>query len=143
LPYLRSVESKGEEVAPRYKSNVSIEKSDFVSKINGTYNQAGLNVNKLTKQIKIISHTEGGSVKELKLGGVVISGKKLRELLGLNSANFTIDITNKTIEIKCVGFGHGVGMSQWGANAMANEGESYIDILKHYYTGIEIYKINN
>ena len=65
-------------------------------------------------------------------------GKEFRKIFGLNSANFTLEVLDDNIKIKCLGYGHGVGMSQWGANIMAKEGNGYEEILKHYYTGINI-----
>ena len=67
-----------------------------------------------------------------------IRGIDFRKALSLNSTNFTYEFNGDTITFNCKGYGHGVGMSQWGANAMAKNGSSYDEILKHYYTGIEI-----
>ena len=90
---------------------------------------------------KILSKTEGGAVKEIKLGKISISGVDFRNLFNINSANFTLDITKDSVIINCIGYGHGVGMSQWGANVMAKEGKNYKDILKHYYSGVDIEKV--
>lgn len=141
LPYLRSVESKGEENAPRYKSVVSISYADFIEKANSEYN-ANMSLNNIKDQIKILERTDGGSIKSIKLGTATISGPKFRSLYGLNSANFEINYLDNDMEISCTGFGHGVGMSQWGANNMASEGKTYKDILQHYYTGITLEQIN-
>ena len=91
--------------------------------------------------VSIKSYTEGGSVKEIQTGGAIIKGTNFRKLFGLNSSNFTIQFTNNVAIIKCKGYGHGVGMSQWGANAMAKDGSTYDQILKHYYSGVEIGEI--
>jgi stage II sporulation protein D len=141
LPYLRSVESPGEEIAPRYKSAVTIPFSKFASTINNEYKDAGVNANKIKSQVKIKSRTEGGSVKEIKLGNVTILGTKFRVLFGLNSANFQLEFLSNEVVINCTGNGHGVGMSQWGANVMAKGGKKYNDILTHYYSGVEIKNI--
>ncbi|MEG0774450.1 stage II sporulation protein D [Clostridium sp.] len=138
LPYLRSVESPGEEIAPKYKSAVTIPFSKFASTVNSAYKDAGVDVNKIKDQVQIKSRTEGGSVKEIKLANVTIPGTKFRTLFGLNSANFQLEFLSKEVVVKCTGNGHGVGMSQWGANVMAKEGEKYNDILTHYYSGVEI-----
>ena len=79
-----------------------------------------------------------GQVETLRLGGAQITGKELRKLLDLKSANFAFDFSAKEVVITTHGYGHGVGMSQYGARAMALEGEDYEAILKHYYTGIEL-----
>ncbi|MEA4828061.1 MAG: SpoIID/LytB domain-containing protein, partial [Clostridium sp.] len=81
------------------------------------------------------------SVTKLKIGSEYISGQKLRSILNLNSANFTIKFNSKDIVVTCKGYGHGVGMSQWGANAMAKEGDNYETILEHYYQGVKITKL--
>ncbi len=143
LPYLRSVESLGEEVAPRYKSTETVDLCRFVEVVNEAYNDANLSPGNLENQVKINSYTDGGCIKELTLGNVTITGVKFRQLFGLNSANFSLEFLANQVVINCTGFGHGVGMSQWGANIMAGEGKSCEEILKHYYTGIEIKKINN
>lgn len=142
LPYLRSVDSKGEEEAPRYKSNVKIPYSKIVERANMEYS-ADMVTSNMKSQIQILSRSEGGSVKEIKLGKAVISGPKFRSLYGLNSANFELNFLNEELEVNCIGFGHGVGMSQWGANTMAKNGSKCDEIIKHYYTGIDIKKINN
>ena len=86
----------------------------------------------------MVSRYDSGRVKELKLNKVTVSGRELRRLFDLNSANFTLSIGEK-VTIRTKGYGHGVGMSQYGA--MALEGAGYEEILKHYYTGVEIEKV--
>lgn len=143
LPYLRSVESPGEEIAPRYKSSVNVTFSKFASTINSEYKDAGMDANKIKSQVKIKNRTEGGGVKEITLGNITIPGTKFRTLFGLNSANFQIEFLSNEVVIKCTGYGHRVGMSQWGANVMAKAGKKYNDILAHYYSGIEIKNIES
>lgn len=143
VPYLRSVESLGEEVAPRYISTESYDLNRFAQTVNASYGDANLSPGKLNEQISIVSYTDGGAVKEIILGGVTISGVEFRKIFGLNSANFSLEFLSNQININCKGFGHGVGMSQWGANVMAESGKSCEDILSHYYTGINIEKMNN
>lgn len=142
LPYLRSVESLGEDIAPRYKSTETIDVNRFAQIVNNGYSDAKLSPANLENEIKINSYTDGGSVKEITLGNITITGVKFRQLFGLNSANFSLEFLNNQVVINCNGFGHGVGMSQWGANVMASEGKMCEEILKHYYTGIEIKNIN-
>ncbi|MDO5516608.1 MAG: stage II sporulation protein D [Clostridium sp.] len=138
IPYLKSQESKGEERAPKFESSTSISTDNFISRINESYPDASLKKNKLSSMVSIKSYTEGGSVKEIQLGGSVIKGTDFRKLFGLNSSNFTLNFNGSTVVIKCKGYGHGVGMSQWGADAMAKDGSKYDEILKHYYSGVEI-----
>ena len=141
VPYLKSIESSGEEIAPKFSSRVNMDKSKFIDIITSNYKDADLNYETLQNAIEILSRTEGGAVKEIKLGSVIISGVKFRTLFNINSANFTLDINEDEVIINCLGYGHGVGMSQWGANVMAKQGKTYEDILKHYYFGIDIGKI--
>lgn len=143
VPYLKSVESKGEEIAPRYTSTETYDLNRFIQIINSNYSKAKLSPIDLKSQIAILSYTEGGAIKEISLGGVVISGVEFRKIFGLNSANFNLEFLSNQININCKGFGHGVGMSQWGANVMAGEGKTCEEILKHYYSGISIERINN
>lgn len=141
VPYLKSVSSTGEEDAPKYKSTVKMSNLEFINKINFKYKQCGLSLNNLKNEVQIRNKNKGGSIKEVKLGNVTISGTEFRNIMGLNSANFNIIFNNNVVEISCNGYGHGVGMSQWGANAMAKNGNDYKEILKHYYSGIDIEKI--
>lgn len=143
MTYLKSVSSPGEEVAPKFKSVVKVSYSEFIEKVNSQYPNSGLSQLKLKNQVNIISKNESGSVKEIKVGKTTISGAKFRSIMGLNSANFSIKFNSGNIEISCIGYGHGVGMSQWGANAMGKLGKGYQEILKHYYNGVEIRKITN
>lgn len=142
LPYLRSVESPGEQVSPSYQSTVAVPFSKFATTINNEYKDAKVDAKKLKNQVKIKSRTEGGSVKEIVLGNLTIPGKTFRTLFNLKSANFTLEYLTNEVLIKCTGNGHGVGMSQWGANVMAKSGKKYNEILSHYYTGIVIKKVN-
>jgi stage II sporulation protein D len=141
VPYLQSVDSPGEEIANKYETSIDMKITELVNKINNVYPKANLTVGNAVLEISITTRTEGGGVKEIKLGKENISGVKFRELLGLNSANFTFEFSKDSIKINCKGYGHGVGMSQWGANAMGKSGATYDSILKHYYTGVEIDKI--
>ena len=77
---------------------------------------------------------------KVKLGKAEATGKELRKLFALNSANFTMEITKDEVVFQTIGYGHGVGMSQYGANAMAKAGADYKKILAHYYAGITIEK---
>ncbi len=90
---------------------------------------------------EIQSRTEAGYVKSLTAGKKTYKGTEVRELLGLKSANFTVSHSKGNIIISTVGYGHGVGMSQIGAGAMAKEGSTCEEILTHYYSGISLGKI--
>lgn len=136
LPYLVSVESEGEEEFSQFSSEKRFDFAQLCQVVNSAYPDAKLT--EPNKQIDIWARTDSGRVKLVQLGETVISGQQLRTLLQLRSTNFTFKFEDETVIITCLGFGHGVGMSQCGADAMAKQGAGYEQILKHYYTGTEL-----
>ena len=88
--------------------------------------------------ITILSKDASGRVSKVKIGDKTYTGVELRTLLNLRSTDFDITITANGLEIVTRGYGHGVGMSQYGANEMAKQGYKYQDIIKHYYTNVKI-----
>ncbi|MGL4763412.1 MAG: stage II sporulation protein D [Sarcina sp.] len=140
-PYLKSVVSVEDESIPKYRESTEESYSDFMYKVNTAYPGAGLTSSNIKEEVKILGRTDGGSVSTIKLGGVTIKGTEFRSIFGINSANFEL-VFGETIKINCKGYGHGVGMSQWGANNMAKNGKKHDDILKHYYTGVDITKLS-
>lgn len=137
VPYLKSVESPGEEISPKYESEISMSISDFKSKIKKSIPNSDLG-NNINEEVKILNRNTGGTVNDIKIGDATIKGKEFRKIFGLNSANFTLEVLEDKVNIKCLGYGHGVGMSQWGANVMAKEGSKYDEILEHYFKGSKI-----
>lgn len=131
-PYLISVSSEYDKNASSYLRTISMP-LDTIS------NKLGLSLNN-DSVISILSYTDGGNIKEININGNSFSGKKVRELLGLRSADFDISISDNNANITTRGYGHGVGMSQYGANGMANAGYGYKDILSHYYPGTTLTK---
>lgn len=131
-PYLISVSSEYDKNASSYLRTISMP-LDTIS------NKLGLSLNN-DSVISILSYTDGGNIKEININGNNFSGKKVRELLSLRSADFDISISDNNANITTRGYGHGVGMSQYGANGMANAGYSYKDILSHYYPGTTLTK---
>lgn len=140
IPYLRSVDSPGEEETKNFKSIKIFGYNELSQIINNNYNGAKVTSSSIEKQITIIDRTEAGSVKNIKIGSITMTGSKFRTMLGLKSSNFKISFNLKSVEIDCTGYGHGVGMSQWGADAMAKAGNNYKQILNHYYQGTIISK---
>jgi stage II sporulation protein D len=141
-PYLKSVKSPGEESSPKYKSIQSFSYNEAADKLNKTFPNSKVSASRLRSQITILSpRSSGGSVKQVKLGNITITGSQFRSALGLNSSNFELKFNKDNISITTYGYGHGVGMSQWGANAMSKEGKKYDEILKHYYQGVSIEKL--
>ena len=129
-PYLRSVESPGDLTYKNLKSTVSVSKAEVMSALNTDSTEIGG-----------ITRTEGGSVKSVSIGGKLFSGTEIRSFFRLNSANFEVSSTETELVFITTGKGHGVGMSQYGANQMAKNGKTYKEILSHYYQGVVIDKI--
>lgn len=134
LPYLRSVESSwDEEASPVFNDQATFSLTDF-------YRLLGLNYSDQLR-VEVTKTTSTGRVKELKINNKTMTGSDVYKKLGLRSTFFTIIQNNNQITVNTKGYGHGVGMSQYGANGMAKNGYDYQKILKHYYQGIEIKKI--
>ena len=138
VPYLVSVESPYEDEATHQDEETSFTVSEFASLVRSAYPSTDFG-NISSDNIKIISRSSGNRVDKIKVGSGALTGRQIREALGLSSANFTIDISGDTITFTSNGSGHGVGMSQYGADGMAKKGYSYKKILSHYYSGTEIY----
>lgn len=136
-PYLQSVATSGEDTYSQYKSEVILSKEEFVNKIKEKHSDFSINFNE-ENCIQILEYTEGNRVKTIKIGNLNLSGVEVRTLLNLKSANFTINVEENNIKFAVLGYGHGVGMSQTGADSMAKQGSNYEDIIKHFYTGVEI-----
>ena len=130
VPYLRSVESSWDNISPVYEETKYFTLYDFFSKLNIKYSTE-LN-------IEYIDKTNTGRIKKLRINNVLKTGKEITTALSLRSTHFTIEKINNIVKIDTKGYGHGVGMSQYGAEAMARQGYTYQDILKYYYQGIEI-----
>ena len=129
FPYLRAVDSPGEENAAHHTDTVTFSKAELEKKLG-----ISLSGNWLGK----ITHTAGGGVDTVELGGKTFTGKELRSLLGLRSTAFTLEDAAEEIRITTRGFGHRVGMSQYGADAMAQSGSSWQEILNYYYPGTSL-----
>ncbi|MDR1598685.1 MAG: stage II sporulation protein D [Oscillospiraceae bacterium] len=138
LPYLRGVDSPGEEFGSKYKGQLTVSREKFVKLVNDALPDAGLTAESLESQVEILVRSASNRALATRLGGASAEGRKLRSLFGLNSANFTIAYTAKEVIFDTVGYGHGVGMSQVGAEAMARAGANYLAILTHYYTGVQV-----
>lgn len=136
-PYLQAVETSGEDTYSQYSSEVTISKQNFIDKIKEQHSDFNIDFND-SECIKILEYTDGNRVKTIKIGNLQLSGVEVRTLLGLKSANFEISIIDNNIKFKVVGYGHGVGMSQTGADSMAKQGNNYKQIINHFYTGVEV-----
>ena len=136
-PYLQAVETSGEDGYTQYSSEVTIGKNEFESKMREKYSDFQIDWNE-EKNIEIVEYTDGGRVKTIKIGNKNLSGVEVRSIFGLKSANFNISIENDTIKFSVKGYGHGVGLSQTGADSMAKQGANYKDIINHFYTNVQI-----
>jgi stage II sporulation protein D len=137
VPYLKSVKSTWDESSPKFLRTVEKPVSEVEEKLgvhlpiqNGTVGT-------------ILSRTPGKRVAEFKIGGVVFTGRQIREKLNLYSADFKMERIGSKVKITTKGYGHGIGMSQYGANGMAKEGKSCEDILKYYYRGVTLSKLSD
>ena len=137
VPYLQSVSSDGEENASKYRSQVTVSLETFCRRITEAAPEAKLS-GKPMSWFGETQRTEGGGVESMQIGGVAFRGTELRTMFHLNSTKFSVAVTGDGIEFDVLGYGHRVGMSQYGANAMAQEGYDYQQILAHYYTGAEV-----
>lgn len=132
LPYLRSVDSHYDEISPVYETEKVMNYAEFCNK---------LGIENVPLNINITKTTSTGRIKNITINGVNFTGNQVTQKLGLRSNYFEIKQDNDNIIVTTKGYGHGVGMSQYGANGMAKEGYTYKDILNHYYTNVEISKI--
>lgn len=141
-PYLKSVETSGEEGYTQYASEVTLTKQELLDKLQEQYKDCTID---FTEQdcIEILDYTTSGRIKTIKFGNKEIAGTEARILLGLKSTNFTIIQEGENIKFTVIGYGHGVGMSQTGADALAKAGSNYETIIKHFYTDVEIIEVNS
>lgn len=138
VPYLKRVSCTGH--TDRHHSMVKVFALQKIDVLLGT-DLSSLPVSKIQRGdslLKISEKSDTGRVKTLTVGGKNISGTEIREKLGLQSTRFTWEIGENGIQFETNGYGHGVGMCQYGADELAENGKNYEAILKHYYTGVQL-----
>ncbi len=135
VPYLVSVESPGEDSASNYRTTKTVSFENFKTTLKSAYPEAEISS---PADVSAPILTDGGHVKSIIIGSVSVPGTKMRSLFELRSTKFDISFENGNVVFSVTGYGHGVGMSQYGANAMAQEGKTYKEILAHYYSGTTI-----
>ena len=140
-PYLQSVETSGENTYTQYASEVTLSQEELINKLKEKYSDISIDFTN-SEDIKILEYTESTRVKTVKFGNHEISGVEARTLFGLKSTNFEISRDGNNIKFSVKGYGHGVGMSQTGADSMAKNGSRAEEIIKHFYTGVEITEVN-
>lgn len=136
-PYLKSVNSIGDKLSPAYQSTVTVSASEFKEKLKDIEF-----TDEPTEWIGKITNTDTGMVKTVTICEKEFKGTEIRKLFNLKSSTFTCEYNDDEFIFTVCGYGHGVGMSQYGADHMARQGFSYKEILEHYYTDIEIRQIS-
>ena len=136
IAYLHSVVSAGDKLSPQFSSSVAMTADEFKSraeKIEGV---------KLTGNadswIGKIDKSDSGYVNSIEICSASVKGSDFRKAFSLKSCNFDVSFSSKKFTVKTIGNGHMVGMSQYGADYMARQGADYVEILKHYYSGVDI-----
>ena len=137
VPYLQSVESYGEQAARRYASEAEFSAVEFRDKILAIAPDADL-TGEPDGWLGAVSYTEGGGVDVITIGGAELTGVQMRAAFALNSTQFMLEFAGGAFHFSVLGYGHRVGMSQYGANYMAQQGYSYRVILPYYYRGTQI-----
>lgn len=141
IPYLQSVDSPGGEACPKYYDAVVLIAGEIRARAEKTLPSADLSGDP-SGWFKASERSEAGGIVRMKFGGVEVKGTVMRTMLGLNSTNFTVKIDGNTLTFTTTGYGHGVGLSQWGAKYSAEQGQTYDEILAHYYPGTTLTTIS-
>lgn len=137
VSYLQAVDSPGEEIAASYTGQTAVPLELFRQTLTGAQPSVDLS-GAPAGWFGTVAYTQGGGVASMEIGGVSFPGTQLRSLFGLNSTWFTVAVAEEQILFQTRGKGHRVGLSQYGAQAMALQGSTYDQILTHYYTGVTL-----
>jgi stage II sporulation protein D len=141
-PYLKSVPCKWDTDSPRYADTRSITLSELEQRLGTDAGVLAAAQSGSSAIAQIVDRTESGRVDKIRIGSKTFSGISVREKLDLRSANFTVETKGSAMVFKTIGYGHGVGLCQYGANGMAKDGHDFREILTYYYTGVAIKDIN-
>lgn len=142
LPYLQVVETAGEEGYTQYASEVELTQEEILNKLKEKYADIQIDFTK-EEEVQIIDYTDSQRVKTVRFGNHELSGVETRTIFGLKSTNFEIIKQEGKIKFSVKGYGHGVGMSQTGADALAKQEKTAEDIIHHFYQDVEIKQINS
>ena len=135
VPYLVGVDTPEGEEVPNYHTAVTLAADEVAAALSGF----GCDLSgDPSVWFQSFTYTGGGAVAAAQVGGVSVSGTALRAALGLRSASFTVEYAAGSFTFSVTGYGHGVGMSQYGANALAKEGKTWREIAAWYYTGVTV-----
>lgn len=141
VSYLTPVLSEGDELSPNFENKVVLTAKEVEHALTAKYKDIQLDNDK-SKWFEIVKRSDSKTITEIKVGSLTLTGKDVRELFHLKSANFEVTYENDNFTFITNGYGHGVGMSQYGADYLARQGKTYQEILLHYYTGVSIQNIN-
>ncbi len=141
-PYLQVVETVGEDSYSQYASSVEFTSDELLNKLKESYSDIQIDFNNY-EDIKVLEYTDGSRVRTIKFGNYELSGVETRTILGLRSADFEVIRQDNKIIFSVIGYGHGVGMSQTGADSLAKQGYTYEEIIHHFYKDVEIKEINS
>lgn len=142
IPYLISVSSKQDVTSTNYLRIKEFIISELISTLTNYYPDIKLSENNFFDKVKVETRDSTGYVLKVDLDNITISGEEFAKAIGLPSNHFYIENYEGNVRIICNGSGHGIGLSQYGANAMAEEGSSYTDILEYYYSGVDFSNIS-
>lgn len=141
LPYLKSVDSSMDRESSEYTYETTLPVKTVVALLQKAHSDLKLYDGSLKEQMQVIDRTAAGYINTMQIGNKVFTGREVRELLGLRSSDFTVKQDGDNMVFTTEGYGHGAGMSQYGADSMAKDGKSYKEILTYYYTGIDFQEI--
>lgn len=133
IPYLKAVDSMTDISSPDYLKVIFMEKEELAQKLQAADNALALSPEEIPAMIQITGRDDSGYVTQIQIGNITLSGEQFRQYVGLNSACFYIKDVEGQVRILTKGLGHGLGMSQYGANDMAKQGKTYKEILTYYY----------
>ncbi|RAL24630.1 stage II sporulation protein D [Thermoflavimicrobium daqui] len=142
-PYLRSVDSSWDRFSPKYMSQKVVARSDFIKQLGKMLNKSIAITTFSQEQIRVLGKTSGKRIAKLQIGNQTFTGREIREAFQLASSDFTLKMDRNRIIFTVYGYGHGVGLSQWGANIMAQRGKKMEEIILHYYQGVHISNTDN
>ncbi len=142
MPYLLSVQSSKDVESENYLQGIIIEKATFVTKLREAKSEISISDEKPLETMQIINRCDAGYIASLQIGNVILTGDEFAYIFKLNSPNFQVEEYEGNIRIITKGLGHGLGLSMHGAGELAKSGKSYQEILKHYYTGVEITQLD-
>lgn len=141
-PYLQSVACKWDQNSPRYSETKEVSFAELEQRLGADAGVVAAAQSGNASIAGIVDHTNSGRVDKVRIGSKTLTGLALREKLELRSTNFTIQQKGDKLVFKTTGYGHGVGLCQYGANGLAKEGKDYKSILTYYYSGIVLNNIH-